>query len=212
MGKRRSVRDNINYEVGAMSTVPKTCLTAADYLRLERAAEGKSEFYRGEMFAMAGASREHNLMVGNLVTSLNLQLRDRDCQVYPSDMRVKVSPTGLYTYPDVSVACENPEFEDNQGDTLLNPQVLVEILSDSTEAYDRGPKFEQYRQLASLHDYLLIAQDRFHVEHFELQSSGSWLLREYKLPTDVVHLASVNCRIPLSDIYLKVTFPVGEQA
>ena len=139
-----------------MSTAPKTYLTQADYLHRERAAEGKSEFYRGEMFAMAGASREHNLIVGNLVTSLNLQLRDRDCQVYPSDMRVKVSPTGLYTYPDVSVACENPEFEDAQGDTLLNPRVLVEVLSDSTEAYDRGPKFEQYRQLASLRDYLLI--------------------------------------------------------
>ena len=161
---------------------------------------------------MAGASREHNLIVGNLVTSLNLQLRDRDCQVYPSGMRVRVSPTGLYTYPDISVACGNPEFEDAQGDTLLNPRVLVEVLSDSTEAYDRGPKFEQYRQLASLRDYLLIAQDRVHVEHFELQSSGSWLLREYKAPTDVVQLASLDCRIPLSDIYLKVDFPAREQS
>ena len=195
-----------------MSTVPKTYLRAADYLRLERAAEGKSEFYRGEMFAMAGASREHNLIVMNVGASLHPQLRDRDCQVYPSDMRVKVSPTGLYTYPDVSVACDHPEFEDTHGDTLLNPRVLVEVLSDSTEAYDRGPKFEQYRQLASLRDYLLIAQDRSHVEHFELQASGSWLLREYKLPTDVVQLASVECRITLSDIYLKVTFPAGEQA
>jgi Uma2 family endonuclease len=195
-----------------MSTAPKTYLTAADYLRIERAAEGKSEFYRGEMFAMAGASREHNLIVMNVGASLQTQLRNSDCEVYPSDMRVNVSPTGLYTYPDVSVACENPEFEDARGDTLLNPRVLVEVLSEATEAYDRGPKFEQYRQLASLRDYLLIAQDRVHVEHFELQSSGSWLLREYNALTDVVQLASLDCHTLLSDIYLKVDFLPREQS
>jgi len=189
-----------------MSSIPKTILTESEYLQIERQAIDKSEFYRGEMFAMAGASRVHNLIVGNVVTILNQQLRDTDCQFYPSAMRLKVSYTGLYTYPDVSVACENSLFEDKSGDTLLNPRLLVEVLSESTEAYDRGTKFEQYRRIASLRDYFLIAQDRTHVEHFEKQATGSWLLREVNTPVAVVQLAFMNCQLLLSDIYLKIAF------
>ena len=189
-----------------MSSTPKTQLTETQYLVLERQAAEKSEFYRGEMFAMAGASRQHNLIVGNLITSLNLALRDTHCQVYPSDMRVKVSSTGLYTYPDVSVACDEPRFEDTEGDTLLNPIALVEVLSKSTEGYDRGTKFEQYRQITSLKAYLLIAQERVHVELFQLQPSGDWLLSEFNDLSETVDARSIDCKLPLADLYLKVDF------
>ena len=189
-----------------MSTVPKKRLTEAEYLARERAADFKSEFYRGEMFAMAGASREHNLITMNLGTALNTQLRDTDCEVYPSDMRVKVSPTGLYTYPDVTVACDQPRFEDEQSDTLVNPLVIVEVLSESTEAYDRGAKFEQYRRIDSFREYLLVAQDRVHLEHFSRQDDGNWLLREYSELTTKVKLESISCEVSLVDVYLKMNF------
>lgn len=194
-----------------MSSVPEKLLTAAEYLARERQAEIKSEFYRGEMFAMSGASRQHNLIAGKIVTALNNLLADRNCEVYPSDMRVKVSPTGLYTYPDVSVACDQPQFEDAETDTLLNPLVIVEVLSKSTEAYDRGPKFEQYRQIQSLQEYLLVAQDRVHVELFQRQPDGSWLLREFSALSDHVELNSVSCQLPLADVYHKVTMDNPEQ-
>ncbi|MEZ6086553.1 MAG: Uma2 family endonuclease [Pirellulaceae bacterium] len=189
-----------------MSSVPKPYISEAEYLRREREAEYKSQYFQGEMFAMAGASRRHNKIVGNTVTALNIALRDRSCDVYPSDMRVKVSSSGLYTYPDVSVTCENPTFEDDQADTLVNPRLIVEVLSDSTEAYDRGRKFEQYRQIASLEHYLLIAQDRVHIELYSRQDLGSWVLSEYGSPDEVISLAALDCELTVADIYLKVDF------
>lgn len=189
-----------------MSSVPKNQLTESEYLAMERQAEFKSEFYRGEMFAMTGASRPHNLIVGNAIASLHQQLLDRECEVYPSDMRVKVSSCGLYTYPDVSVACQQPQFEDGEFDTLLNPVFIVEVLSKSTEAYDRGAKFEMYRQLPSLQTYLLIAQDRIHVELFQRQSSEHWLLTEFNDPSDVVSLDGLNVNLSVASLYLKVDF------
>src|SRR5205085_5334550 len=119
--------------------------TPEEYLILERQAEYKSEYFNGEIFAMTGASRRHNLVAANVLASLHGQLRKRPCEVYSSDMRVKVSPTGLYTYPDVVVVCNDPLFDDKQKDTLLNPTVLIEVLSKSTASYDRGEKFEHYR-------------------------------------------------------------------
>ena len=193
-----------------MSSVPKSYLTESEYLQQERNASFKSQFYQGEVFAMAGASREHNLVCGNLITILNNQLRDSDCQVYPSDMRVKVSPTRLYTYPDLSLACGDPQFEDDHGDTLVNPRVLVEVLSESTEGYDRGAKFEQYRQLDSLQDYLLIVQDRPHVECFSRQASGNWLLAESSSLSETIRIGSIACDLPLADVYLKVKFTEHE--
>ena len=121
-----------------MSAVPKPFLTPQEYLARERQAETKSEYLRGEVFAMSGASRGHNLIATNVAGELRQRLRERDCEVYQGDMRVKVSPTGLYTYPDVTVVCGEPEFEDADVDTLLNPKVLVEVLSPSTADYDRG--------------------------------------------------------------------------
>ena len=149
-----------------MPAMPKPLLTPEEYLARERRAETKSEYLRGEVFAMAGASRAHNLIASNAAGELRQQLRDRPCEVYPSDMRVKVSPSGLYTYPDVTVVCGEPQFEDAEVDTLLNPKVLVEVLSPSTADYDRGGKFTHYRRLPSLQEYVLISQDRPLVEHY----------------------------------------------
>ena len=191
-----------------MSAVPKPYITPAEYLALERRAETKSEYYRGETFAMSGASREHNLIAINVGRQLSEQLRDRACEVYPSDMRVRVTPTGLYTYPDVVVVCGEPQFEDGELDTLLNPKVLFEILSPSTADYDRGGKFAQYRRLASLAEYVLISQDRPLVEHYVRQPHDQWLLSEQSGLTDTLVLPSIRCQLALSEIYLKVQLAV----
>jgi len=187
-----------------MSAVPKPFLAPQEYLARERRAETKSEYLRGEVFAMSGASREHNLIAGNVNRELSQQLRERECEVYPGEMRVKVSPSGLYTYPDVTVVCSAPEFEDAEVDTLLNPKVLVEVLSPSTADYDRGGKFTHYRRLPSLHEYVLISQDRPLVEHYVRQGQDEWLLTEQSCLQDTLVLPSIQCQLPLSEIYLKV--------
>ena len=186
-----------------MSTLPKTFLTPEQYLEIERKAEWKSEYYQGKMFAMAGASKHHNLLVANLVGELWSQLRRRNCRVYPSDMRLRVSAAGLYTYPDVSVVCGEPRFADDQGDTLLNPTFIAEVLSESTEAYDRGRKFEQFRSIESLAQYLLVAQDRAHAELYT-REAGRWMLSEASGLEAVLELASIECRLSLADLYAKV--------
>lgn len=189
-----------------MSTVPKPYITSDAYLRLERAADFKSEYYRGEIFAMSGASREHNLITGNVFASCHSQFRDRHCEVYQGDMRVKVRTSGLYTYPDVVVTCEEPRFEDDVTDTLLNPQVIIEVLSDSTEKYDRGKKFEHYRQIESLMQYFLIAQDRVHLEKYTRQENGQWLLWETSAFDDKVLIEAVKCELEMAEIYARIKF------
>ena len=189
-----------------MSTQPQTYLTPEEYLAFEREADVKHEYYAGEIFAFAGASRQHNLIVANVIRELGTEVRGRPCEVYPSDMRVRVSPTGLYTYPDVTVVCGEARFVDDQSDTLLNPTVIVEVLSPSTEEYDRAGKFEQYRKLDSLQAYLVIAQDRNHVEHWERQSDHQWLLTETDSIEDTIALPSIACRLSVADIYEKVEF------
>lgn len=187
-----------------MSLQTRRRFTPEEYLALERRSDTKSEYFAGEIFAMGGASRWHNLIVTNCVRELSLQLKGRPCRVYPSDMRVKVSPTGLYTYPDVVVACGAEQFDDEQKDTLLNPIVLIEVLSESTEAYDRGGKFEQYRKLDSLAEYLLIAQDKPHVEHYVRQANGQWLFSDLSGLGGVVQLPSIECSLALAEVYDKV--------
>lgn len=155
-----------------MALQPKSFLTPEEYLVIERKAEYKSEYFNGEMFAMSGVSPSHVLIVSNIVAELRGQLKQKPCNVYSSDLRVRVSPTGLYTYPDVVVVCGQPQLADEQKDTLLNPTLIVEVLSDSTQDYDRGRKFEHYRSLSSFTEYLLIAQDRCHVEHFVRQADN----------------------------------------
>ncbi len=189
-----------------MSVQKKELLTPEAYLALEREAPGKSEYFAGEMFAMSGASRRHNLISLNLGAELRAQLRHRPCEVYTSDMRVKVSPTGLYTYPDVVVVCGEPEFEDTMGDTLLNPTILVEVLSQSTEDYDRGRKLEHYRTIPSLQEYLLVSQEKAHIVHYVRHSDVSWLLSDTSGLDAFIALRAIGCEIALSEIYAKVDF------
>lgn len=176
----------------------------AEYLALERRSAEKHEYLAGEVFAMTGASRAHNLIVTNLVRELGQQLKRRPCQVFASDMRVKVSASGLYTYPDVVVVCGEARFEDEQVDTLLNPTLIVEVLSDSTEAYDRGEKFEHYRKLPSLAEYLLVAQDRPHLDQFVRQADAQWLLAEWHGRDATVRVPSVDAVLALDEVYDKL--------
>ena len=183
-----------------MCPQPDTLGTPAAYLDAERRAETKSEYFAGEVFAMSGASRRHNLIVGNLVRELGTQLRGRPCEVYPSDMRVKVAASGAYTYPDVVVVCGEPEFEDEHVDTLLNPTLLVEVLSPSTEVNDRVRNWQQYRRIPSLAEYVLVAQDQQRVEWYTRQQGGLWTFAE-AAEADVLTLQSVGCHLALNDVY-----------
>lgn len=187
-----------------MSRQPKTILTPEEYLDAERKAEYKSEYFDGEAFAMTGASRRHNLISTNLVISLGQQLRDKPCEVYSSDMRVKAPAVRSYTYPDVVVVCGEPSFEDEQVDTLLNPTLIVEILSPSTASYDRIKKFGYYRTIESLSEYLLIAQDDYKVEQYVKQTDGRWLLTDIQSPEATIQLSSIECVLALKDVYNKV--------
>ena len=184
-------------------------ITPEEYLALERKATIKSEYLGGQMYAMSGASRAHNLICLNIGGELRAQLKKRACEVYTNDMRVKVGAAGLYTYPDVLVVCEEPRFEDATVDTLLNPTALFEVLSPSTEAYDRGAKFGYYRQLDSMQEYTLVSQDFMRVEHY-LRHNEQWILTEFGSLDDVVQLTSINCELPLREIYAKVEFPPNE--
>lgn len=188
-----------------MSTTTKTFVTPEEYLALERVSERKSEYRAGEVFDMSGATERHNLVAGNAFASLHTQLRKRPCKAYPGDLRIKIGTVGLYTYPDVSVLCGEAIFDDNQKDTLTNPTVIIEVLSPSTEAYDRGEKFEQYRKLESLAEYVLVSQDKRHIEVFTRQPDGRWLLTETS--RGVVRLRSIKCRLSLDDVYDKVELP-----
>src|SRR5215831_2206166 len=191
-----------------MSTQPKHLLTPEEYLEIERKAEYKSEYYLGEMFAMSGGVSAHNLIGGHLVFLFNLQLRSRPCFVYNSDMRVRVSRTGLYTYPDLTVACGEREFLDNRHDTLLNPAVIIEVLAPSTEAYDRGRKFEHYRSLESLRAYLMFAPDRIHCDVFTREPFGPWVVRDADGPDATIELEAIGCRLTLAEVYEKAAVEI----
>ncbi len=179
-------------------------MTVAEYLDLERKSETKSEFLNGEMFAMTGASLKHNRISGNVFATFHAQLRGKSCEAHTNDMRVRAHATDLFTYPDVVVVCGQPEMDDDEADTLLNPKLIVEVLSKSTENYDRGTKFAHYRTIPSLTDYILIAQESVHVEHFTRQGDGRWLLSETDDPASVLDLPSIGCRLALSDAYERV--------
>jgi len=195
-----------------MSTVPQLRFTPEEYLERERQAPTKSEYYQGEIFAMAGASREHILVVANLTRVIGNQLLDRPCEVYPIDMRVKVSATGLYTYPDLAIVYGPPRLEDRHGDTLLNPPVLIEVLSESTEAYDRGAKAGQYRRIPSLQELVLVAQDRPHIERYTRQPDGQWLLAEAQSLDESITLSSLAVTLPLVEVYCGIEFPPPDAA
>ncbi len=186
-----------------MSALPRGSWTAEEYLAFERASQEKHEFADGQVYLMTGASRRHNLIVVNIVITLGGQLRGKPCEAYANDMRVRVRRD--YFYPDISVVCGEPQFADDQFDTLLNPTLIFEVLSPSTEQYDRGRKFEKYRTLNSLREYVLIAQDRPHVERYVRQDDG-WLLTEASGLDGALALATVEARMSLAEIYDRLDF------
>jgi Uma2 family endonuclease len=189
-----------------MSTQSKSFLTPEQYLEIERKAPYKSEYLNGEVFAMSGASRAHNLITTNVTALLRPQLRNRGCEIYASDMRVHIPDTGLYTYPDIVVVCGEPQFQDGSLDTLLNPTFLAEVLSPSTEAYDLGRKFDYYRRLESLRQYLVIAQDRLNSNVYTKQE-GRWFLVGASKMEDALDLLSIGCKLKLADVYEDVVLP-----
>jgi Uma2 family endonuclease len=187
-----------------MSVEPHRRLSPQEYLAAERQAEVRSEYLGGDVFAMSGASRRHNLIVVNVAASLHGQLKGRACETYAGDMRIHIPATGLYTYPDVAVVCGDPRFEDSELDTLLNPTVLIEVLSPTTEGYDRGKKFAHYRTLESLREYVLVSQEEVRVELFTRQHEGHWLLSEASRLEEAVPLAAIGCELRLADAYDRV--------
>jgi Uma2 family endonuclease len=191
-----------------MAAAFDTLISEEEYLEQEERAETKSEYWRGRVYAMAGVSELHALIVWNVAGEFRQQMRGRSCRAYSSDLKVRIESTGLYTYPDVAALCGRAEFAKARGDVLLNPQVLVEVLSPSTEATDRGWKWAHYQLLPSLTDYLMVAQDGLRVEHYRRTEAGdAWLYREYRDLNDVVELSSVGCRLSLAEIYDKVDLP-----
>jgi Uma2 family endonuclease len=182
-----------------------TRYTPEQYLAMERKANFRSEYDGGFITAMAGGSPEHNTIALNMSGEIRSQLKGRPCVVYMSDVRLCVSPTGLYTYPDVMAVCGERQFLDGAKDTLLNPNMIVEVLSDSTESYDRGRKFRHYQQLASFREYVLVAQDEVRVERFT-RHGDDWILSIFTSLDDTLRLTSIDCEIALREIYDKVEF------
>jgi Uma2 family endonuclease len=193
-----------------MATQPKPRLTPEEYLSRERLAPTKSEYYQGEVFAMAGASEKHNVIVSNLVFSLMASLRQRDCRVYSSDMRLLVSDTGLYTYPDVMVVCGKPILADAHFDVLTNPALIIEVLSETTKDYDRGGKFHQYMRLPSLQEYLTVSQTEEMIDQSIRQADNSWLLRELVPANGSVRLNCLAIELEFGYVYDKVEVPNPE--
>ncbi len=185
------------------SSAIKKGWTPEEYLAWERLQPEKHEFFGSEVFGMARATFAHNQIVANVLGELRAALRQKPCRVCASDLRIKVPATGLYTYPDASVVCERPVFEDDKLDTLLNPLVLVEVLSDSTEDYDRGTKFTNYRTIPSFRDYVLISTDRVLVEYATRQENGSWVLRDFKAGERFM-IESIGGELAVDELYLKV--------
>jgi len=193
-----------------MAKQEKTRFTASEYLAMERASDVKHEFAFGEIYAMSGASARHVGIVSNIVAELRNQLRQRPCQVYSTDLRLSVAADHRYTYPDVMVVCDKPRFLDKELDTLLNPDLIVEVLSESTRNYDRGDKFQQYRGIPSFREYLLVDQAKTHVERYLKQSDGTWSLWETDDINATVQLDSVGAALKLDEIYLKIDFTGGD--
>lgn len=190
-----------------MAAQPYPRLSEEEYLRLERESDVRHEYLAGEIFAMVGASIDHNRIVTSTSFALYAQLRRRPCDLFANDMRVRVSASGLYAYPDLTVVCGEPLFLNEDTNTLLNPAVIIEVLSPSTEGYDRGKKFQHYRALRSLKEYILITQDAYHIDHFVRQSEIGWLLTEHVGPEATLQLSSIDCTLALADVYEKVDLP-----
>jgi len=188
-----------------MASHPITKVTAEEYLALDRAAEFPSELLDGEMVAMPGGSKRPSSLKVNLAGEVRAALRGTSCRAYNSDLRVRVSPR-TYTYPDLSIACEGPMPGDDREDILLNPTVIFEVLSPTTEYDDRGIKFRHYREIESLTDYILVDQDQIRIEQFTRGDANTWTFRDYQRPEDVLRIASIGISLPLASIYEGVEF------
>ena len=193
-----------------MAAQPRTGMTVEEYLAFERASAEKHEYRDGEIVAMAGASYAHNLIAMNLGARLHLRLRGKPCRILSSDLRVYVPDNRLITYPDLTVFCGQPRFSDDRQDTLLNPQIIIEVLAPSTEGYDRGMKFRHYRSIESLREYVLIEQDSQRIEHFVQQGNDLWLLSDISGPDSVLHLPTLDYPIPFAEIYEEVVLAAAD--
>jgi Uma2 family endonuclease len=189
-----------------MSSQPKTFLTPEEYLELDRKAERKSEYWAGKMYGMSGARAAHNVVMVNASAEIRQAIRHRACTSFSNDMRVRVSDTGLYTYPDLIVVCDQPQYLDDRQETLLNPTLVGEVLSPSTEAYDRGDKFELYRSIPSLQEYVLIASERVLVDRYTRQPNDHWDLTSANKLDATIRLETVELDLKLADLYEKVDF------
>jgi Uma2 family endonuclease len=192
-----------------MSALPKQRMTVGEYFALEKESGVRHEYYFGEVFAMVGASENHNIITGNLYMSLRGQMRGRDCLAYQTDVKVRINRY-IYTYPDIAAVCGERRFEDEARTILLNPMVIIEVLSPSTEDYDRADKFQHYRTLDSLQEYVLVSQKAPHVEHFARQPDGKWLLSDVDGLKASFELTSIGCTLSLSDIYEQIVFEQAE--
>ena len=193
------------------ASATQTYLTPEEYITFERKAipdadTVKTEYIKGKIIPRSSSNRAHNLINGNILGELHTRLKGTECFVFANQMRVSIPTAKSYFYPDVGVVCEEPRFEDDVCDMLLNPIVVIEVLSPSTEAYDRGEKFAHYRQLASLQEYVLVAQDQIRVEHYQRQEK-QWIFTDFQERDEILPLPSVQCELPLQEIYERVTFP-----
>lgn len=193
-----------------MASQPMQRYTPEEYLAIERKAEFRSEYFGGEVVAMAGNSLEHIAIVTNLVVELGTRFRGTPCRVLATEMRVQIQETGAYVYPDIITVCGEPRLTDSRFDTLLNPQVIFEVLSPSTEAHDRGLKWAHYRRLESLREYVLVCQDRPLIERYIRNEDGDWVLKESRGLDATLEIVSASCIIPLATIYDGVAFPVED--
>lgn len=193
--------------MSALPEYPKR-KSEAEYLAFERESNIKHEYMDGEIFAMAGASRSHNLISVNIITALRNQARTKGCTVYPSDMRIRIEALADYAYPDVSVLCGDSQFAEDVFDSLLNPSLIIEVLSPSTEKYDRGKKFQKYRKIDTLREYLLVSQDSPRIERYLLNDNQKWELTDAIGLETTLELPSIGCELNLREVYDLVDFPL----
>jgi Uma2 family endonuclease len=188
-----------------MAAQPIPRLTPEQYLEIERGSDRRHEYFNGEMLAMSGGSLRQSVIIFNLGSELRIALKPRRCTVTGQDMRTSVAYAGLYTYPDIVVICDEPQYVDNRQDTITNPSLIIEVLSPSTEAYDRGAKFAQYRKIDSLQEYALVSQTEARVEIFRRQPNGQWVFSDFVGLEATCVFESIECRVPLAEVYDKVT-------
>ena len=189
-----------------MLRLKKSQFTAQEYLAMEEVAEYKSEFYGGEIFALAGGSADHSTVAVNCSAELRHLLDARPCRVFNSDMRLHVRRSGLYTYPDVTVICGKEQMVEHRDDTVTNPLLIVEVLSESTRDYDRGAKFEFYKQIPSLQEYVLVESERARVECYRRTADDRWTIEAFDGLDAVARFESIGCEVPLRRIYHKVSW------